>query len=177
MNAAPARKPIVHFVGSIPLPDAETVFRTLASATGPHLKRLPDGETGVRKSWIRFLQQVLADNPAIEVASDVPPFKFTQWDGKLLREIPRLAVNRRSVNGKDPRRSGTESSHDSLLEGNGFELPVRGRGHLIVATLCSPRRLIACAQRRAGRSGGGPCRRSLFGRRKTDTTSLRARSC
>src|ERR1700739_1102980 len=45
-----------------------------------------------RKTWIRFRQQVLADNPAIEVASDVPPFKFTQWDGKLLREIPRLRV-------------------------------------------------------------------------------------
>jgi hypothetical protein len=28
MSAAPAHKPIVHFVGSIPLPDAETVFRT-----------------------------------------------------------------------------------------------------------------------------------------------------
>jgi hypothetical protein len=92
MSAAPAHKPIVHFVGSIPLPDAETVFRTLAAATGPHLKRLPDGETGIRKTWIRFLQQVLADNPAIEVASDVPPFQFTQWDGKLLREIPRLRV-------------------------------------------------------------------------------------
>jgi hypothetical protein len=45
----------------MPLPDAETVFRTLAAATGPHLKRLPDGETGIRKTWIRFLQQVLAD--------------------------------------------------------------------------------------------------------------------
>ena len=85
-------KPIVHFVGSIPLPDAETVFRTLAAATGSHLKRLPDGETGIRRTWIRFLQQVLADNPAIEVASDLPPFKFIQWDGKLLREIPRLRV-------------------------------------------------------------------------------------
>ena len=92
MSAAPVHKPIVHFVGSIPLPDAERVFRTLAAATGPHLKRLPDGETGIRKTWIRFLQQVLADNPAIEVANDVPPFKFTQWDGKLLREIPRLRV-------------------------------------------------------------------------------------
>jgi hypothetical protein len=69
MSAAPARKPIVHFVGSIPLSDAETVFRTLAAATGPYLKRLPDGETGIRKTWIRFLQQVLADNPAIEVAA------------------------------------------------------------------------------------------------------------
>ena len=92
MSATPEHKPIVHFVGSIPLPDAETVFRTLAAATAPHLKRLPDGETGIRKTWIRFLQQVLADNPAIEIASDVPPFKFIQWDGKVLREIPRLRV-------------------------------------------------------------------------------------
>ena len=45
MSAAPAHKPIVHFVGSIPLPDAETVFRTLAAATGPYLKRLPDAVT------------------------------------------------------------------------------------------------------------------------------------
>src|SRR6478609_2146950 len=92
MSAATAHQPIVHFVGSIPLPDAETVFRTLTAATGPHLKRLPDGETGIRKTWIRFLQQVLADNPAIEVASDLPPFEFTQWDGTVLREIPRLRV-------------------------------------------------------------------------------------
>jgi hypothetical protein len=92
MNAAIARKPIVHFVGSIPLPDAETVFRTLAAATAPHLKRLPDGETGIRRTWIRFLQQVLADSPGIEVANDVPSFKFTQWDGTLLREIPRLRL-------------------------------------------------------------------------------------
>ncbi len=84
--------PIVHFVGSIPLPDAESVFRTLAGAAGPYLRRLPDGETGIRKTWIRFLQDVLAKNPAIEVAEDVPPFKFTQWDGKVLREIPRLRI-------------------------------------------------------------------------------------
>ncbi|HEY1301169.1 MAG TPA: hypothetical protein VGF07_11780 [Stellaceae bacterium] len=87
---------IVHFVGSIPLPDAETVFRTLAAATGPHLSRLPDGETGIRKTWIRFLQQVLAQNPAIEIAP-VPPFKFTQWDGKVLREIPRLRIRAGAV--------------------------------------------------------------------------------
>src|SRR6266852_5483707 len=92
MSAAPAHKPVVHFVGSIPLPAAEPVFRTLSAAAGPHLKRLPDGKTGIRKTWIRFLQAVLADNPAIEVAEDVPPFKFTQWDGKVLREIPRLRV-------------------------------------------------------------------------------------
>jgi methionine synthase II (cobalamin-independent) len=87
-----SKHPIVHFVGSIPLPDAETVFRTLSSVTGPHLARLPDGETGIRKTWIRFLQDVLAQNPAVELAKDVPPFKFTQWDGTVLREIPRLRL-------------------------------------------------------------------------------------
>ena len=92
MCADRSKQPIVHFVGSIPLPDAETVFRTLSQATGKHLIRLPDGETGIRKTWIRFLQDVLAQNPAVELASDVPPFKFIQWDGKVLREIPRLRV-------------------------------------------------------------------------------------
>ena len=92
MPADRSQHPIVHFVGSIPLPDAETVFKTLPAAVGAHLLRLPDGETGIRKSWIRFLQDVLAENPAIEVAKDVPPFKFTQWDGKVVREIARLRL-------------------------------------------------------------------------------------
>jgi hypothetical protein len=92
MSEAAQSQPIVHFVGSIPLPDSETVFRTLSAATGPHLKRVPDGETGIRKTWVRFLQDVLADNPSIEVARDLPPFRFVQWDGKLIREIPRLRV-------------------------------------------------------------------------------------
>jgi hypothetical protein len=92
MSADHSPHPVVHLVGSIPLPDAETVFRTVSGAVGPHLTRLPDGETGIRKTWIRFLQDVLADNPAIELASDVPPFKFVQWDGKVVREIPRLRI-------------------------------------------------------------------------------------
>jgi hypothetical protein len=87
MSADHSKHPIVHLVGSIPLPDAETVFRTLSGAVGQHLVRLPDGET-----WIRFLQDVLLENPAIELARDLPPFKFTQWDGKVVREIPRLRL-------------------------------------------------------------------------------------
>ncbi len=92
MAADRSKHPIIHFVGSIPLPDAETVFRTLSAATGSHLVRLPDGETGIRKTWIRFLQDVLAENPAIEIATDAPKFKFTQWDGKVVREIQRLRL-------------------------------------------------------------------------------------
>ncbi len=44
----------VHLVGSVPLIDAETVFRTVSAAIGSHLERLPDGETGFRKDWIAF---------------------------------------------------------------------------------------------------------------------------
>jgi hypothetical protein len=85
MSASREHQPIVHFVGSIPLPDAETVFRTLSAVARPRVKRLPDGETGNRKKWIGFLQGVLAENPAIEVASDLPPFQFIQWDGDQLQ--------------------------------------------------------------------------------------------
>ena len=35
---------------------------------------------------------MLSGNSAIEFAKDAPPFKFVQWDGKLVREIPRLRV-------------------------------------------------------------------------------------
>ena len=48
MSAAPARKPVVHFVGSIPLSDAETVFRTLAAATGSQF--LQDALTAANRS-------------------------------------------------------------------------------------------------------------------------------
>jgi hypothetical protein len=35
---------------------------------------------------------VLAENPAIEVASNASPFEFTQWNCKASREIPCLRV-------------------------------------------------------------------------------------
>ena len=37
-----------HLVGSIPLDDAETVFRRVADVLGPSIARIPDGETGER---------------------------------------------------------------------------------------------------------------------------------
>jgi hypothetical protein len=61
----------VHIVGSVPLPDAETTFRTLSAALGPHLRRIPDGETGTRQDWIRFLEPVFADNASFEPTEDV----------------------------------------------------------------------------------------------------------
>ena len=41
-------------VGSVNLPDAETVFRTASAALGDRLLRMPDGETGERLGWISW---------------------------------------------------------------------------------------------------------------------------
>lgn len=44
----------VVLVGSIPLADADSVFRMAARHLGRHVKRLPDGETGSRTNWIAW---------------------------------------------------------------------------------------------------------------------------
>jgi hypothetical protein len=80
----------VHLIGSVPLADAEAVFRTVAAALGPHLSRLPDGETGERRRWIYFQRLMLERHPAMEVDPTVPLFALRQWDGTLLREMPLL---------------------------------------------------------------------------------------
>lgn len=81
---------IVHMVGSIPVSDAESAFRTVAGALGDHLERIPDGETGRRVRWISFIAEQLREHPDFEIDSAVPPFEFRQWDGKLVFEIKRL---------------------------------------------------------------------------------------
>ena len=56
----------VYLVGSVPMPDAATVFETVSAALGPLLLTLPDGETGKRLDWITWLEPVFRDNPAFE---------------------------------------------------------------------------------------------------------------
>src|ERR1700761_6902842 len=56
----------VHLVGSVPLADAEAVFTQSAATLGTALKRIPDGETGKRSSWVGWLSEVFAANPALE---------------------------------------------------------------------------------------------------------------
>ncbi|MCI0155301.1 hypothetical protein KNO15_01115 [Leifsonia shinshuensis] len=43
-----------HLVGSVNLPDAATVFRTVSDLLGDRLRRIPDGEVGERFYWIQF---------------------------------------------------------------------------------------------------------------------------
>ena len=85
-----ARQSGAHLVGSVPLPDAETVFRAVSASLGPHLRRITDGETGRRGRWIWFQREMLLEHPVLELDTDEPPYALYQWDGQLLRETPYL---------------------------------------------------------------------------------------
>ncbi len=82
----------VHLVGSVPLEDTETVFVRVGEALGPWLSRIVDGETGRRSSWVGFVRAILQKHPAFEEDPDVAPFRFVQWDGKLINEWPMLRL-------------------------------------------------------------------------------------
>jgi hypothetical protein len=60
----------VHLNGSIPLANAEEVFRMASSILGQRLRRIPDGETGIRLNWIGWQRAVFARHPAFEL---IPP--------------------------------------------------------------------------------------------------------
>lgn len=110
MAAASSRAGSLHLIGSIPLDSSEQVFRTVAGALGPYLKRLPDGETGERSRWVYFQRQMLLDHPAMEIDPTVPPYKFIQWDGKLVREVEQV----RFKPGVDPATVRFETGYDKV---------------------------------------------------------------
>ncbi len=108
MTAATRLEPAgVHLIGSVPMSDAESVFRTVAGALGPHLRRIPDGETGERQRWIFFQNLMLRKHPDMEEDPTVPPFALRQWDGKLLREMSLLRFRA----GVDPERVRFETGY------------------------------------------------------------------
>ena len=61
----------VHLVGSVPGESAAEVFEKVSAALGPHLKRIPDGETGERADWIVWLEPVFANSPALEKSDEL----------------------------------------------------------------------------------------------------------
>jgi SAM-dependent methyltransferase len=63
-----------HLVGSVPLPDAEAVFRTIGGGLGDRVRRVPDGETGPRADWIVWQYPVLSSRSQFEVAPPAPGF-------------------------------------------------------------------------------------------------------
>jgi hypothetical protein len=59
-------------LGSVPLHNTEDVFRTVASLLGPWLRRIPDGETGVRANWIGWQRRLFKASPHLEAAPPDP---------------------------------------------------------------------------------------------------------
>ena len=55
-----------HLVGSVPLADAAAVFQAASTILGGQLRRIPDGETGVRTNWIGWQRAVMEHNPSLE---------------------------------------------------------------------------------------------------------------
>lgn len=56
----------VFFVGSIALPDADTVFKTVGQTFGKTVSQIPDGETGNRLGWMEWQEPYLAKNAMLE---------------------------------------------------------------------------------------------------------------
>jgi hypothetical protein len=56
----------VLLVGSVGLADGEEVFRTVGPLLGARMRRIPDGETGPRTSWVARLRFALENNAAFE---------------------------------------------------------------------------------------------------------------
>ncbi|HSC90810.1 MAG TPA: class I SAM-dependent methyltransferase [Gaiellaceae bacterium] len=82
-----------HLVGSVPLADAEEVFRVVGRELGDRVRRLPDGETGPRADWIVWQYPVLSSRPQFEVAPPTP---------HSYRALPRLRL-REGEDGSDLR--------------------------------------------------------------------------
>jgi hypothetical protein len=123
----------LHLIGSIPLDSSEQVFRRLSDELGPFLRCMPDGETGERSRWVYFQRQMLLDHPAMEIDPTVPPYKFVQWDGKVVREIEQV----RFKPGVDPATVTFETGYDK-------------------AALASGKRSSACAAARSPRAHALP---------------------
>jgi hypothetical protein len=73
-----ADEPRAHLVGSIPLADAESVFRRVAATLGGHLRRIPDGETGKRTRWNSWTAPTYEQTPGLELVAP-PPGSYTPW--------------------------------------------------------------------------------------------------
>ena len=102
----------LHFVGSVPMENADQVFRQLSETVGRYASRLPDGETAERSRWIFFQLEILANHPAMEVDPTVPNLEIRQWDGVVLRSMPLL----RFKDGVDLDNLFFETAYDAAAE-------------------------------------------------------------
>jgi hypothetical protein len=81
-------------VGSIPLEDAETVFTTIARTLGSRVRRIPDGETGVRSRWNSWTAPSYEATRGLELV-EPPPGSYTPWkQARLVGDPGELVLER-----------------------------------------------------------------------------------
>jgi len=84
----------LHLVGSIPLDDAEQVFRTVGRVIGGRLRRVPDGETGVRSRWNSWTAPTYERTRGLELVP-APPGSYTPWpQARLVIDPGELVLER-----------------------------------------------------------------------------------
>jgi hypothetical protein len=98
----------VHLVGSVPLPDAQQVFRMAGTILGRHVRRIPDGETGERTAWAAFQLPMLARNPAFQ-SRGMPVMRL------MLRGYAHSRLVRRLVNTLVTRLEVQSRARSSML--------------------------------------------------------------
>ena len=69
MSASQQQRNVL-LVGSVPLANEEEVFTTASAILGDRLRRIPDGETGIRINWIGWQMGVMEANPSLEQVSE-----------------------------------------------------------------------------------------------------------
>jgi len=93
--ASPGGRPVgAHLVGSVPLADSESVFRSVSGILGRHLRRLPDGETGKRSRWNSWTAPSYERTRGLELV-DPPEGSYTPWkQARLTIDPSRLVLER-----------------------------------------------------------------------------------
>ena len=74
-----------HLVGSVNLPDAESVLRTVSARLGDRLRRIPDGEVGERFYWIQFQTRRFDTMAGISRIPVEPFYLRDTFDGRPFR--------------------------------------------------------------------------------------------
>ena len=72
-----------HLVGSVPLADAEEVFRTCSGAMPGRLSRIPDGETGIRSGFTYWQHFVFPELIRSELRLNAPSVSRSYTDEEV----------------------------------------------------------------------------------------------
>jgi hypothetical protein len=84
----------VHLTGSVPLTDCESVFRAVGDSVGTHVRRVPDGETGVRSRWNSWTAPSYEHTTGLQMIPS-PPGNYTPWpQARLIVDPDDLVLER-----------------------------------------------------------------------------------